>query len=158
MSSTSDQALQVNQLPVSLEIPTDPKQFQEVISLLMRRVVDAVNKKEGSLYYPQELGNFQSYFTPGMPFVFRNVYRYVFDLVAINGGPIAGGASVTYAHGITSFVNGTLIYVTATDTNGLSFTATYPYSSMDATNIYFTNPEAGTALVAAYFIAQYTKN
>jgi hypothetical protein len=47
--------------------------------------------------------------------------------------------------------------VTATDTTGLSFTATYPYSSMDATNIYFTNPEGGTALVAAYFVSNYLK-
>ena len=100
----------------------------------------------------------RSFFTSGQPYVFRNTYRYVFDLVALNGGNIGGGASVTFAHGITGFKYGTLIYVTATATTGLSFTVTYPDSSMDATNIYFTNPLGGTALVSAIFVAEYLKD
>jgi len=158
MTINSNQPLQVNQLSSSLEMPKDYEDFREVISLYLKRIADAVNKKTGSLFYLQEIGNLESYFTSGMPFVFRDVYRYCFDLIALNGGNIAGGASVTFPHGIVGFKYGTLIYVTATDTNGLSFTATYPYSSIDATNIYFTNPEGGVALVEAVFVAQYLKD
>lgn len=158
MSISNDPAILINQLPVSLEMPKDFDQFREISSLLFKRIIDAVNKKEGSLYYLQEIGNFESFFTSGQPFVFRNGYRYIFDLIALNGGNIGGGASVTFPHGINGFLQGTLIYVTATATTGLSFTATYPYSSMDATNIYFTNPLPATALSSAIFVANYLKN
>lgn len=157
MSINSDPATLINQLPVSLEMPRDFNQFREVSSLLFKRIIDAVNKKEGSLYYLQELGNFESFFTSGQPYAFRTGYRYVFDLIALNGGNITGGSSVTFAHGIIGFTEGTLIYVTATATTGLSFTSTYPNSSMDATNIYFTNPLPATDLTSAIFVAEYLK-
>jgi len=158
MTFINDAASFINQLPISIDLPDDFKQYREVTTLLFKRIIDALNKKTGSLYYLQELGNFQSFFTSGQPYVFRNDYRYVFDLISLNGGNIAGGASVTFAHGITSFMYGTLIYVTVTATTGLSFTCTYPYSSMDATNIYFTNPLPSTALSSAIFVAEYLKN
>jgi hypothetical protein len=157
MSITSNSPLQINQLPSSLEIPRDFEKFREMGSLLFMRIVDAVNKKTGSLYYLQEIGNFQSFYTSGEPYVFRNGYRRVFDLVSLNGGTIAGGSSVTFAHGITGFVQGSLIYVTATASTGLSFTCTYPDASMDVTNIYFTNPLPSTGIVAAMFVAEYLK-
>jgi hypothetical protein len=158
MTGISDPASLINQLPVSLEMPKDFEQFREISSLLFKRIIDAVNKKEGSLYYLQEIGNFESFFTSGQPYVFRTGYRYVFDLVALNGGNIAGGATVIFPHGIIGFKIGTLIYATATATTGISFTVTYSYCSMDATNIYFTNPLPGTALSSVIFVGEYLKN
>ena len=74
MTINSNQPLQINQLPTSLDLPVEYEAFRDVLSLLLRRIIDAVNKKEGSLYYLQELGNFQSYFMPDAPYVFRDVY------------------------------------------------------------------------------------
>ena len=158
MTINSNQPLQINQLPTSLDLPVEYEAFRDVLSLLLRRIIDAVNKKEGSLYYLQELGNFQSYFMPDAPYVFRDVYRYVFDLVSLNGGNIAESASVSFAHGIVGLTNGTLVYASCTATTGETFTSVYPDAYMDQTYIYFTNPLSGATLSAAYFIANYTKN
>lgn len=157
MSFTSNPSIQINQLPSSLEIPQDYEGFREIASLLFMRIVDAVNKKEGSLYYLQEIGNFQVYYTSEKPYVFRNVYRYVFDLISMNSGNIAGGSSVSFSHGIDGFTEGTLIYATATATDTTSFTVTYPDAYMDNMNIYFTNPLPGTEISKCSFVAEYLK-
>ena len=157
MTINSNPALQVNQIPVSLDLPRDYESAKEILSLLLKRLEDAMNKKEGSLYYLEEMGNFQSYFFPDAPYQFRDVYRYVFDLVSLNGGNIAGGTSVKFAHGIVGITNGTLIYASCTATDSTTFTVTYPNAYMDNTYIYFTNPLADTALTACYFVAQYCK-
>jgi hypothetical protein len=154
----SDPSLQINQIPVSLEIPEEYEEFREIASLLFKRIIDAVNKKTGSLYYLQELGNFQSFFVPGQPFVFADVYRSTFDLIDLNGGDIAGGASVVFPHNILGFLRGTLIYATATATDTTSFTVMLPYAHMDDTNIYFTNPLPSTPLIFCSMVCEYTKN
>ncbi len=157
MTLPSDPSLQINQIPISLEIPRNYEEFREIASLLFKRIIDAVNKKTGSLYYLQELGNFQSFFTPGEPFVFADAYRATFDLIDLNNGDIAGGASVSFAHNIVGFLRGTLIYATATATDTTSFTVVYPDAYMDATNIYFTNPLPGTALISCIMVCEYCK-
>lgn len=105
MSFSSDQPLTANQISVSLEVPeySDP-QFQEVLSLYLKRMADASNTKEGALHALFEVATFQQYFlyqesppaapyTPN-PFNFRNGYRRTYDLVALNAGvPIPVGTT-----------------------------------------------------------------
>lgn len=171
MSSTNEQSLLINQLPISMEMPKDPDQFREITSLFFKRIVDAVNKKEGSLYYPQELGNFQVYFTSGAPYVFRNVYRMVVDFGAL---PNAGIKSV--AHGIQginpasgpSTFSFTRIYATASNqTNAAESFIPIPWASasgtdniqitIDATNVNITTTSNKSGYTITYVVLEYVK-
>ncbi len=99
MSFSSDVPLQSNQLPISIEFPKVNKEFDDILSLTYKRVADAVNKKEGSLYLLQELANFEQYFkyssgTTPDPNSTRSGYRVTFDLIKLNGGaPIGAGTT-----------------------------------------------------------------
>jgi hypothetical protein len=171
MSSTSDPALQINQLPTSIEVPTDERQLREFLSLLFRRITDAVNKKEGSLYYPQELGNFQSYFTINTPYIFRNVYRMV-----VNFGELPNASTKSVAHGIVgidptlgnSTFSFTRIFATASNqTNGAESFIPIPWASssgtdniqitVDNTNVNITTTSDKTAYTICYVVLEYVK-
>ena len=158
MSFTSDIPLQVNQLSLSIDFPKDFDKFLEVMALTYKKMVQVINTKEGGLYSLQELYNSNQYFTLGNPQRFRNVYRKTFDLVALNGGNIAGGAVVAFPHNITGLSSATLIYASCTSVTPQYFTVVYPNAFMDAVNINFINPLPATALSAAYFIAEYLKS
>lgn len=158
MSFSSDNAIQVNQLPLSIDFPEDLGELVKSLELIYKRIANCVNTKEGSLYSLQELGNFNQYFTTNNPQQFRNVYRKVFDMVNLNGGNIAGGATVNFAHNISGIQSATLIYASCTSTDNQYFTVVYPNTRLDATQVYFTNPLPATALSAVYVIAEYLKN
>lgn len=177
MSSTSDQSLQINQLPVSLEIPSDPKQFQEIISLMVKRIIDAVNKKEGSLYYLQELGNFQQYWgidslgNP-VPYTFRNVYRK-----SVNFGALPNSTTKSVPHGIVgiqassglSTFSFTRIYATSSNQiNGSELFIPIPWASasgtdnieitVDNTNVNITTTTNKSKFTVTYVVLEYMKN
>lgn len=169
MSINSDPPLLINQLPQSLEMPKDFNQFREITSLLFKRIIDALNKKEGSLFYLQEIGNFQVYFTTGQPYVFRNVYRKTFDMVDLNGGPIAAGATVTFAHGITGITQTTDIYGSAKNSDVPVKFIPLPYVSatlvtdqvqiyLTPTNVVLVNGATQSILTSATIVAEYLKN
>ena len=105
MSFSSDQSLLVNQLPLSIEFPKDQEKFLEAITLMYKRIANAVNTKEGSLFPLQEVGNFQQYYTANNPQTFRNVYRKVIQITAL-----AAGAN-NFAHGISSIAGFTFTNV-----------------------------------------------
>lgn len=157
MTSTSDNPIQSNQLPISIEFPKVNKQFDEVLSLIYKRIADSVNTKEGALYLLQELATFKQYFIQGNPQLTRNVYRTTFDLVNLNGGNIAGGATVAFPHGITGLSSAALIYAGCTSTDPKYFTVVYPNVYLDAVNVNFINP-LGTAITNCYVVAEYLKN
>jgi len=161
MSFTNDPALQTNQLPISIEFPADPELFREILSLWQQRVSNSVNSKTGGLFTLVETFNSEQFFTAGNPNVFRNDYRKTFDITGLNGGNIAGGATVNFPHGITGLLQGTLIYATCTAVSGITFTVTYPYFTVDTAtggNINFTNPLGATALSTVIGVAEYVKN
>ena len=56
-SNTSDSALKVNQLPITVDIPKDPERFYEYLSLHIKRVSNVVNTKTGGLYNLEEQYN-----------------------------------------------------------------------------------------------------
>lgn len=157
MSFSNNNPLLVNQLPLSVDFPKEQTKFLEILTELYKRIAQTVNTKEGGLYSLQEQFNSQQYFTSGNPQTFRNVYRKTFDVVNLNGGNIAAGATVSFPHNIAGIQSATLIYATCTSTTPQYFTVVYPNATMDATNINFTNPTA-TPLTSVYFVAEYLKN
>lgn len=160
MSFTNDNALQLNQLPTSVEFADpvkDSRTFIEVLTMNVKRTADTVNTKEAALYLLQELGNFKQWFVSNDPLSTRNVYRKVFDLILLNGGNIAGGATVSFPHGITNLMESVLIYVACRTTEPKYFTQMGLANVwMDATNINFVNPSA-SPLTQADFVAEYLK-
>lgn len=158
LSSSSNNPLVLSQLPTSVEFPKEYEEFIEIMSLLYKRMAKAINTKEGSVYELFEQGNYQQFFTAGIPYTYRNVYRKSFDLVDLNGGNIPGGATVSFANGITGIVSTTLVYASCTSTANDYFTVVYPDASMQGANLSFTNPLAATALSSVIFVAEYTKN
>ena len=159
MSSASNVPGIANQLISSTELPElqDEKLFVERLEKLLKDVSSIMNTKQGGLFTLQEILAFKQIFTITDPQNFRNVYRKSFDLVDLNGGNIAGGATVNFAHGITDLMDSVLIYVSCVTTNPEYFTSVYPYIWLDATNINFTNPHA-SAVTSAIAICEYTKN
>lgn len=158
MSFSSDKALQSNQLPISIQYPepNDPN-FVDVLSLDRKRISDSVNTKVGGLYQLEEVASFKQVFTPNDPQKLRNGYRATFDLVTLNGGPIAPGAMVPVPHGLTNLVSTLQLYVGCTNTTPQYFQVVYPDVYLDNTNINFTNPSAAN-LTSAVLVAEYTKN
>lgn len=158
MSISSDQALLINQLPISLDLPKDAEGFHETVELYLKRIANIINTKEGGLYTLIEQGNSELYQMVSTMST-SNVYRKCFNLTDLNGGNIAGGATVAFPHNITGLFAGTLIYAGCT-----SVTPTYfsimgqPSIYLDAVNINFTNPLPATALTKVFAICEYTKN
>lgn len=165
MASNSDPALKINQLPVSIEIPAG-EPLQDILSLIYKRLARAVNTKEGSLFDLYERGNFQQYYTVGQPFVYRNVYRMVFDMVDLNGGSIAPGATVAFAHGITGITQTTDIYGSATNSTPRYLPLPYVSATtltnqieiyLTATQVVLVNGATQSALTSASIVAEYVK-
>lgn len=159
MAFSSDLPLQSNQVSISLEVPkpSDPN-FEKIMSLYMKRTADAINTKEGALYLLQELATFKQFYTTTNPQLNRNVYRRTFDLVNLNGGNIAGGATITFPHGIVGILESALIYASCTSTATQLFTVVFPYVYLTPTDIVFTNPLPVTALTKCTGVAEYLKN
>jgi hypothetical protein len=176
MSSSSDIGIRANQLPVTVEIPRDETEFYDYLTLHIKRVANAVNTKTGGLYTEQEQYSFNQYFTVNNPNIFRNVYRYVYDMVALNAGPIAPGATFATPHNIpmptpTSLLNGTHIYGSATNSdaapNGPK-RLPLPYASstltknieiyFDNVNVTIINGSTQTALTYCTIVLEYLKN
>ncbi len=125
---SSDQPLVANQLPVSVDFPRDAEEFLDTITLLYKRIAFAVNTKEGSLYIPREIANFQQYFTPSDPQRLRPVYRRTVDFGAL---PNAGVKTVAHGIAFDSNFTTTRIYGSATDPVGLTYLP-LPYASNTA--------------------------
>jgi hypothetical protein len=159
MSFSSDPALLINQLPISLDLPEDPQKFREEVELFTKRTANILNTKTGALYSGQEYSN-SEVFNITSPTMTSNVYRKCFDLVALNGGVnIPGGGVVSFPHGITGLLASALIYASCTSTDPFYFSVMgYPNIYLTSTNVVFTNPLPATPLRAAYAIAEYIKS
>lgn len=157
MSFSSDKPLQSNQLPISIDYP-DPSNtdFLSVISLDRKRISDSVNTKVGGIFSQQENASFKKY-NVETPDKTSNGYRKSFNITQLNGGNIAAGATVNFAHNITGIAKGSTIVAECTSIDNRYFSVMYPYVYLDATNVYFTNPLA-VALTTVYVIAEYLKD
>lgn len=158
MSFSNDNAQITNQLPTTVNLPDfEEKQiYKEAIEKLFRDHANTVNTKSGGLFTLNETGNSEQFYIQGNPQRFRNVYRKTLDFVNLNGGNIAGGAAVNFAHGISSVQESAGMYAHCTDVSGLRFTIVYPDVYINATNAFVTNPSA-SALTQCDVVIQVLK-
>ncbi len=156
MSFSSDKPLQSNQLPISIDYPLPSDQnFLSVLSLDRKRISDSVNSKVGGIFSQQENANFCLYNVED-PNTTSNSYRKCFNITQLNGGNIAGGATVNFAHNIDFISKANNIIAQCTSIDDKYFSVMYPYVYLDTTNVYFTNP-LGVALTTVYVVAEYLK-
>lgn len=169
--NSSDNNLLSNALPISETIPKDPEKLNSFLDMHLRRISNAVNGKESALHLLQEQASFKSYFTTSDPLKFRNVYRYLMDVVDENGGNLLPATSYSFPHGITGISAPTLLIGTGTDTAGkyipLPFvpTGTMTTNPQEAIQLHATStdivvtmgPDA-VALTQCYVLFEYTKN
>ena len=167
MTISSNQPLNTNQLPVSLDVNPEESDFQGILLLYLRRVANAVNTKESGLFLLQENANFEQWFQTGNPQQNRNAYRITTDLVALNAGNIPAGTtnlvltSSTQPQVISGYLYPVQGFGGAVDTNGLSYFLNDPdiYVRYQAsTNTIIIQNNSGNALTWCVFVMEYLKN
>jgi len=167
MTFSSDNALNTNQLPISLDVNPDDEEFENILLLYLRRVANAVNTKTSGLFLLQENANFQQWFQIGNPQQNRSAYRLTSDLVALNAGNIPIGTTSIVLTSSTQpmAINGYLYPVQgfggAKDTTGLSYFLNDPdiyvrYNS--STNTIIIQNNTANALTWCVWVMEYLKN
>lgn len=171
MTLSSDNPLNTNQLPISLDVNPDEPEFQSILLLYLRRVANAVNTKESGLFLLQETANFEQWFG-STPQQNRNAYRTTIDVVALN---LFINAATTIPTGATSLaltsltqpilIKGYLFPVQgfggAVDTTGLSYFINDPsiyIRYQGSTNTIIIQNNTGNALTWCVFALEYLKN
>ena len=167
MTYSSDNPLNTNQLPISLDVDPNDKDFQNILLLYLRRVANAVNTKESGLYLLQENANFEQWYQIGNPGQNRSAYRITIDLVALNGGNIPIGATSLTLSSSTQppLIKGYLYPVQgfggAVDTTGRSYFLNDPnlyVEYQNSTNAIIINNNTGNAMTWMVFVMEYLKN
>jgi hypothetical protein len=164
VSFSSDPSLFANQLPVSVELPSDTRAFQDTLSLLYKRIANSVNTKEGALYALKEQATFQLYYTATDPQKFRSVYRTVVDC-----GTLPNAGIKLVPHGIPFDADYTLtrMYGASTDPVNLvyvplPFVAVNPINSIgifpNGTNIVIETGINRTNFTRTSVVIEYMKN
>ena len=166
MTFSSDPALNTNQLPISLDISPEDKDFGNILLLYMRRVANAVNTKESGLFLLQENASFEQWYQIGNPQQNRPSYRLTVDLVFLNGGNIPAGTTNLVLTTSTQppAINGYLFPVQgfggAVNTAGISYFLNDPdiYVRYNAsTNTIIIQNNTGNALTWCVFVFEYLK-
>jgi hypothetical protein len=167
MTFSSNQPLNTNQLPISLDVNPDDKDFENILLLYLRRVANAVNTKESGLFLLQENANFEQWYQIANPQQNRNAYRITADLVLLNGGNIPVGStslvlsSTTQPMNITGYLYPVQGFGGAVDTGGLSYFLNDPSIYVrynNSTNTIIIQNNSGNALTWCVFVMEYLKN
>jgi hypothetical protein len=167
MTFSSDLSLNTNQLPISLDVNPGEKGFENILLLYLRRVANAVNTKESSLFLLQENASFEQWYQIGNPQQNRNGYRITADLVVLNGGNIAAGttnivlSSSTQPQNITGYLYPVQGFGGAIDTAGLSYFLNDPdiyVRYQNSTNTIIIQNNSGNALTWCVWVMEYLKN
>ncbi len=157
MAFSSNIPLQSNQVSISLDIPPiDHPEFNSILSLTFKKVIDSLNTKEGAYYLLQELANFNQFFVAGNPLRYRNGYRRVFQL---------DPASLTFNHNITGIVQVTNYWAianTATDFRKVPFTSTTLITdqismTVTTTQVIITNGATAPPITGGIVVLEYLK-
>lgn len=172
MTFSSDNSLNTNQLPISLDVDSKDENFDDIMLIYLRRVANAMNTKESGLYLLQENASFEQWFQSTTPTSVnsqqnRNGYRLTFDLVLLNAGNIpTGTTSLTLTTSTQpKIINGYLYPVQgfggAKDTTGLSYFLNDPqiyvrYNS--STNTIIIQNNTANALTWCVWVMEYLKN
>jgi len=167
MTFSSDLSLNTNQLPISLDVNPGEKGFENILLLYLRRVANAVNTKESSLFLLQENASFEQWYQIGNPQQNRNGYRITADLVVLNGGNIAAGttnivlSSSTQPQNITGYLYPVQGFGGAIDTAGLSYFLNDPdiyVRYQNSTNTIIIQNNSGNALTWCVWVMEYLEN
>ncbi len=165
--NSSDPSLNTNQLPISLDVNPEDKDFQNILLLYLRRVANAVNTKESGLFLLQENATFEQWYQIGNPQQNRNSYRITADLVMLKGGNIPVGTTNIVLSTSTQpmKINGYLYPVQgfggAVDTSGLSYFLNDPDIYVrynNSTNTIIIQNNSGNALTWCVWVMEYLKN
>jgi hypothetical protein len=167
MTFSSNIPLDTNQLPISLDVNPDEKEFGNILLLYLRRIANAVNTKESGLFLLQENANFEQWYQVANPQQNRNGYRITADLVILNGGNIPTGttnlvlSSSTQPMNITGYLYPVQGFGGALDTSGLSYFLNDPSIYIrynNSTNTIIIQNNSGNALTWCVWVMQYLKN
>lgn len=178
MSFTTDQPTLSNQVPVSLDVNSEEKDFHSTLLLYLRRIANAVNSKEQALYPLQETGDFKLWFNNSTPLVIqnnRNGYRLTVDMVALNLlinsiATIPAGTTTlqltttaprTQPQPIVGYLYPTRGFGGALDSTGVSYFPSDPnieVTFMGSTNTFTIINNTGNDLVQFYWVLEYLKN
>lgn len=167
MTFSSDNPLNTNQLPISLDVNPEDKEFNSILLLYLRRIANAVNTKESGLFLLQENANFEQWFTTANPQRNRNAYRVTVDLVALNAGNIPVGATslvlttTTQPMAIKGYLYPVQGFGGAVDVGGLSYFLNDPdiYVRFNgSTNTLIIQNNSGSALTWCVWVMEYLKN
>lgn len=166
MSSSSDNPLLANQLPISLDVKPEENGFQDILLLYLRRIANASNTKESGLFLLQETANFEQWYQIGKPQQNRNGYRITVDLVMLNGGPIGAGTTPIVLSSSTQpmAINGYMFPVQgfggALDTMGISYFLNDPQvfvRYINSTNTIDITNNSGNDLTWCVWVQEYLK-
>lgn len=159
MSFSSDIPGLQNQLAISIELPSDPRELRDAINDLYQDIASTVNSKEGALYVPIEKLTSGQYYIVGNPQKNRAVYRMVIDFGAL---PNTGTKSVP--HGIVGWDANfrlTRAYGAATDPIGLE-AVPIPndgiFLSINSTDATVTTTADFSAFTETTIVIEFTKN
>jgi hypothetical protein len=169
MSFSSDNPTLSNQVPVSLEVNPEEKNFNATLMLYLRRMANSVNTKDQAIYLLQETGNFQQWFNHSTPVVIsqnRNGYRITLDFVALNGAPIGPTATITLTAttqppAIIGYMFPTRGFGGALSNTGISYFPSDPNVSVtynNSTNTFSITNTTGNTLTQFYWVMEYLKN
>lgn len=158
MGVSSDQPLQSNQLPLSIDFSEDPVVLRETLTDTYKRTVDSMNTKVGGLYPLQEVASFKRFFTEGEPFKYRNIYRKTF---------VVDPAVLNFPHNIPGIVFVTEMYgvmlTSQPDWRPIPFTSASLVTDqvslkVTTTNIVIVKGATAPAIVEAFVVLEYVKN
>lgn len=167
MTFSSNLSLNTNQLPISLDVDPEDRDFENILLLYLRRVANAVNTKESGLFLLQENASFEQWFQTANPQQNRNGYRITADLVALNGGNIPAGTTnlvltpSTQPMAIDGYLYPVQGFGGALDTGGLSYFLNDPNIYVrynDSTNTITIQNNSGNALTWCVWVQEYLKN
>ena len=167
MTFSSNEPLNTNQLPISLDVNPEEKDFENILLLYLRRVANAVNTKASGLFLLQENANFGQWYQIGNPQQNRNAYRITVDLVNLNGGNIPVGttnivlSTSTQPQNIKGYLYPVQGFGGAVDTGGLSYFLNDPdiyVRYQNSTNTIIIQNNSGNALTWCVFVFEYLKN
>jgi hypothetical protein len=167
MTFSSNQSLNTNQLPISLDVNPEDQQFNAILLLYLRRIANAVNTKQSGLYLLQETANFEQWYQIANPGQNRSAYRTTVDLVLLNAGNIPVGSTsltlttTTQPTAIIGYLYPIQGFGGAIDTAGLSYFLNDPsiyvrYNNSTSTIVIQNN--SGNALTWCVFVMEYLKN
>ena len=159
MTFSNDKPALQDQLPISIEIPEDSKEFRDRFNDIYQKIATSLNAKEGGLYVPEEKTTGQRYFDASNPQKNKNVYRMVVDFGAL---PNASAKSVF--HNIVGWGDTfrlTRAYGAATDRGNFA-TISIPNDGIcletNSTNVIVTTTTNLSAYTDTTITIEYTKD